>query len=228
MRRDDFEEIRALDLFRHISDASFAELVRGAYFKNFPPQMELITEGDSADFLHVVTEGLVELFCDWEDRETSLATVSPVSTFILAATITDRVYLMSARTLGKSRILMLPSEDVRRVFETDAQFAKAIVRELALCYRSVIRNTKNLKLRTSTERLGNYLLSVSNNYGEADEFELPLEKKKLAALLGMTPENLSRSISSLRRHGVEIDRSAVRVLDRDRLKAYCRPTPLID
>ena len=42
-----------------------------------------------------------------------MATVRPISTFILAATIRDAPYLMSARTLEKSRIILIPSEDVR-------------------------------------------------------------------------------------------------------------------
>ena len=228
MQSNDFAEIRDLDLFRDISDEAFSRLTRGAYVKNFPPQIELISEGDSADFLHVVTAGMVELFCEWEDRKSTLATVSPVSTFILAATITDQIYLMSARTLQKSRILLLPSEDVRHVFETDSNFAKSIVRELAVCYRSVIRNTKNLKLRTSSERLANYLLKTSRLNGAVEEFELPIEKRRLAALLGMTPENLSRSITSLKPHGIEVDRNVVIIRDAAKLERYCRPTPLID
>jgi CRP/FNR family transcriptional activator FtrB len=84
--------------------------------------------------------------------------VRPVSTFILAATIKNAPYLMSARTLEKSRIVLIPSQDVRAVFDVDGNFARAIVTELAQCYRSVIKAQKDLKLRTSLERLANYLL----------------------------------------------------------------------
>ena len=123
-----------------------------------PPQIDLIAEGEPSDFLHVVIAGSVELYSGWNGRETSLATVRPVSTFILAATIRNAPYLMSARTLEKSRIALIPSQDVRAVFDLDGNFARAIVTELAQCYRSVVKTTKDLKLRTSLERLANYLL----------------------------------------------------------------------
>ena len=102
-----------------------------------------------------------------------MATVRPVSTFILAATIRDAPYLMSARTLEKSRIALIPSQDVRAVFDRDGDFARAIVTELAQCYRSVVKTTKDLKLRTSLERLANYLLREQKRAGGAAGFDLP-------------------------------------------------------
>ncbi|SFQ14566.1 cyclic nucleotide-binding domain-containing protein [Tranquillimonas alkanivorans] len=185
-------DVRELDLFAEMEDANFGALMRGAYIQNFPPQIELITEGETSDFLHIVLSGSVNLFASWNGRETSMTTLQPVSTFILAATIRDAPYLMSARTLEKSRVALVPSQDVRAVFGTDAAFARAIVTDLAQAYRSVVKNTKNLKLRTSLERLANYLLRQSRQHGASETFELSTDKRRLASYLGMTPENLSR------------------------------------
>lgn len=221
------EQIRDLQLFKNISEDSFQTLTRAAYVQNFPPQTEMVTEGDSPDFLHIVETGLVELFGSWVGRETKITTVRPVSTFVLAASINDRPYLMSARTLEKSRIIMIPSEDVRTVFQKDFDFARAIVTELASCYRSSIKNTKNLKLRTSRERLANYLLKLSHRAG-SDEFELIFEKRILASYLGMTPENLSRAFKALRGFGVVIDGLKVTFMDRHALEAFANFDELID
>lgn len=223
-----FAEIRAIPLFANSSDTSFAALLRGAYVQNFPPHTELITEGDPADFLHVVAAGSVELFSGWADRETCMTILTPYRTFILAATIKDRPYLMSARTLTKSRIIMIPSEDIRDVFERDTDFAKAIVMEIAICYREAIRNTKNIKLRTSVERLANYIFKHHERSGATGNFTLDVEKKKLASFLGMTPENLSRAFAALKNHGVEVSGSTIRLSDPADLEAYARPYFLID
>jgi CRP/FNR family transcriptional regulator, transcriptional activator FtrB len=221
-------EIRSLPLFRGMEDGNFDELVRGAYIQNFPSQIELIAEGEPSDFLHVVVEGTVELFASWNGRDTSLAMVRPIGTFILAATIRDATYLMSARTLQKSRIVLIPSEDVRSIFEKDAGFARAVVTELAQCYRAVIRNTKNLKLRTSIERLANYLVRKQKEAGGAMSFLLEIEKRRLASYLGMTPENLSRAIKSLQAYGVTVDGSQVTITDLQVVLGLAKPTLLID
>ena len=223
-----YPEIRKLPIFAQMEEANFQSIMRGAYVQNFPPQIELISEGDPSDFLHIVMTGAVDLFSSWNGRETSMATVRPVSTFILAATIKDAPYLMSARTLEKSRIVLVPSQDVRNVFDIDGNFARAVVTELAQCYRTVIKAQKNLKLRTSLERLANYILRAQRHHGDAAEFELGFEKRRLASMLAMTPENLSRAFKSLRAYGVEVDGSVVRVADRADLEGFAKPSAFID
>ncbi len=228
MPNNRFEEIRDLPLFAGIGDESFATLTRGAYVQNFPPHIEMITEGDPADFLHIVASGRIELYSNWADNETAIAFLKPYDTFILAATIKDRPYLMSARTVEKSRIILIPSEDIRAVFESDSDFAKAIVVELAICYRGAIKQMKNIKLRSSAERLANYVVKHHNRAGAKGSFELVVEKRKLASFLGMTPENLSRAFAALKNHGVEVSGSLILIKDADKLAAYARPNSLID
>jgi CRP/FNR family transcriptional regulator, transcriptional activator FtrB len=223
-----YPEVRNLSLFNGMADAHFSTLMRGAYVQNFPPQVELITEGEPSDFLHVVLSGSVDLFAQWNGRETSLATVRPISSFILAATIKNAPYLMSARTLEKSRIVLIPSQDVRAIFDVDGNFARAIVTELAQCYRAVIKAQKDLKLRSSLERLANYLLRQQKRVGGGAAFELEFEKRRLASVLSMTPENLSRAFKGLQPYGVTVDGNRIMIGDQADLERFARPNPLID
>lgn len=228
MPESDYPDIRSLHLFSEMSDERFETLMRGSYVQNFPPQIELIVEGDPSDFLHIVLSGTVELSAGWNGRETTMATIRPVSTFILAATINDAPYLMGAKTLEKSRIALIPSQDVRAVFASDHDFARAIVTELAQCYRSVVKSQKDLKLRTSLERLANYLVRQQAKLDGAVTFELPFEKRRLASMLGMTPENLSRAFKGLKPFGVEVHANQITINNSADLLAFAKPSPLID
>ncbi len=228
MRDSDIPAIRFLPLFNEMAEESFSELVRGAYVQNFPPHMELIVEGDPCDFLHIVVDGSVELLANWNDRETTMTILREGATFILAAAIRDAPNLMSGRTLERSRVIMIPAEDVRAVFKKDHAFARAVVMELAYCYRGVIKGVKGLKLRTSIERLANYLLKLQKKMGGAESFTLSVEKRRLASILGMTPESLSRAIKALRPYGVMIDGQTVSITNPDDIRTLAKPTPLID
>ena len=95
------------------------------------------------------------MFGTHNGRETTIDIMRPVTTFILAAVIRDKVYLKSARTLTPAQIPMVLAQTVRDVFGRDATFARAIVNELAERSRSVVRSLKNEKLRNSAERLAN-------------------------------------------------------------------------
>jgi len=228
VRSNELALIRALPLFREMAEARFESLTQAAYFQRFPASVELIKEGEPADFLHVVVEGIVELYARSNDRETVMEIVRPIETFILAAVVRDQVHLMSARTLAPSRILMLPSRDVKAIFLEDTDFARAVVGELASRYRGMVKALKNHKLRSSVERLANYLLRCDEESGGTGTFRLKIEKRALASLLGMTPENLSRAFTTLANHGVVVDGSEIGFKQRSALTTFARPNPLID
>ncbi len=228
MRVDDLPEIRQLDLFASMSEEHFEELMKAAYLQNFPAQVELIAEGDTADFLFFVIEGCVELYGTANGREGVLALVRPVGSFILAAILKDAVYLMSARTSKKSRILMIPAQNVRDAFEKDDGFARSIVVELAGYFRAVVKEYKDLRLRTGVERLANRLIKYHVSQGARGRVNLPCDKKTLASILGMTPENLSRAFGTLKAYGVSVEGSVVKLDDVESLTVLAKPNPLID
>lgn len=228
MRSSDLPEVRELQLFQTMSDSNFEELMQAAYLQTFPAQLTLIHEGEPADFLYVVVEGKVEMFANSNGREATMAVVRPFGTFILAAVLKDAVYLMSARTTERSKLLLVPSEDIRKAFEKDDAFARAIVGELAGCYRGVVKDLKDLKLRSSVERLANRLIRYDKDQGNTGALELPYDKRTLASLLGMTPENLSRAFNTLKPYGVEVDGSKVRLTDMKSLLTLAKPNHLID
>ena len=228
MRANDIPLVRELDLFAEMAETNFDNLMQAAFLQRFPAQMQLITEGDPADFLHVVVDGGVELYAGANGRETSVEIVHPVSTFILAAVLRDQVYLMSARTIDNARILMIPAENVRAIFADDAVFARAVVRELSGRYRAVVKSLKNHKLRNAVERLANYLLREEAEQASSGKVMLEIDKRTLAALLGMTPENLSRAFGTLKPYGVEVNGRVIHLTKIDDLRRIAKPHPLID
>lgn len=228
MPDSDYPDIRNLHLFRDMSDTHFSSLMRGAYVQSFPARTSLITEGAPSEFLHVVLSGAVDLYSGWNNRESSMATIRPVETFILSATICDGPYLLSARTLEDCKIALIPSHDVRAIFEIDHDFARTVVTSLALDFRAVIKVHKDIKLRTSNERLANYLLRQQRLAGGAAEFDLRFEKRRLASLLGMAPEHLSRAFRRLNAHGVVVNGSHITIEDRKSLERFANPCPFID
>jgi len=228
MRDADRKVIRGLPVFRDMSEANFDELMQAAFLQRFPQHVTLLREGELPDFLHIVVEGAVELYGTHDRHETTIDIIHPVTTFILAAVIRDAVYLKSARTLSPSQILMIPAQTVRDVFGRDAAFARAIVNELAERYRSVVRALKNEKLRTSAERLANWILQSGSRRGSLRRVELSFDKRTLASHLGMTPENLSRNLAMLSRYGVRSSGRDIVIEDQTALAKFAKPNALID
>jgi len=228
MRPKECDLVRALPLFQGIGVQNFDTLISGSFLQRFPQGVTLVNEGDMPDFLHVVVEGTVELFARHDGHETTLDILQPITTFILAAVVRDEVYLKSARTLTPARILMIPAQTVRDLFDRDCGFARAVVNELAARYRSIVRSLKNEKLRTSAERLANWILSEDARHGGTRRVSLGVDKRTLASQLGMTPENLSRNLAQLSRHGIKNEAHGFVIQDAEALRRFAKPDALID
>lgn len=228
MKDADAEIVRALPLFSAMQQAHFESLIGAGYLQRFPHRVVLLHEGQRPDFLHVLVQGAVEFFSASRGRETTLSFLAPPSAFILAAVVLDQPYLKSARTTESSMVVLIPAEAVRGVFTKDPAFARAVVAELALRYRALVKDLKNQRLRTSLERLANWILAYDDKVGRTGEFKLPMEKRALASLLGMRPENLSRAFGELSGLGVEVDGASVRIVNMAALREFAKPDPLID
>ena len=226
MRIGEKPEIARLPLFREMDDAKRERVFAGSFLQVFPPQLTLFEAGQHADFLHVLVDGLVELSATSGGRDTTMRIVEPVTSFILAAVVNDLPYLMTARTLEASRILLVPAALIREVIRQDTALMQATMRELALAYRDLVRALADMKLRQSAERLGNYLLQQAAQDDAGSTIQLRAEKRLLASLLGMTPENLSRAFSALAAHGVRVEGSSISIVDSDALRAIARPDPI--
>jgi CRP/FNR family transcriptional activator FtrB len=228
MRADDIEQMRSLRLFAGVEAYRVEEMLRISFLQRFPAGVELVREGEPADFLHVIVDGSIEVFSDYRERETTVAVLGPGQSFIMAAVILDRIYLKSARSLTPARILLVPADSVRRHFGEDAAFSRSIAVDLAVAYRMVVKELKNQKLRSGLERLANWLLAHHEAAGRPTSFELPFEKKVLASRLGMAPEVLSRSFAALARYHVRVNGPVVAINDLDALCALAKPISTID
>ncbi len=228
MRQDDLQQMRTLRLFDGMVESHVESILRVSFLQRFPAHVELAREGEPADFLHVIIDGQVEVYSSHHQRETTVGILGPGQSFVVAAVLLDRVYLKSARALSPSRILLIPADAVRQYFEKDVHFARSLAIELAVAYRGLVKELKNQKLRSSLERLANWLLVRNTETGALGRFDLPFDKKVLAACLGMAPEALSRSFAALAAYHVDVDGPSVQLRDIDALRKLAYPSALID
>ena len=228
MRLADADIVRSLPLFSGMQDAHFQALVEAGYLQRFPQGVALVHEGERLNFLHVLVEGSIEFHSASRGRQTTLSYLKPPAAFILAAVILDQLYLKSARTAEGSVVVLIPADAVRGIFDKDPAFARSVVAELAQRYRGLVKDLKNQRLRNGLERLANWILAHDEQLGAPGTFKLPIEKRALASLLGMRPENLSRGFGELANLGVTVDGAKVTIRDKAALREFARPEPLID
>ncbi len=227
MRTQDICLIRHLPFFADISPDQLPVLMESALLQSVQAGAQLFNQGDIPDFLYILLAGKVELFAISADgRESVIEIILPVDSLILAAVLLDTPYLMGARVLEPARILMLPAKRLRCEITQRPKLALTMLASMAHQFRSMVKQVKDLKLRSGTQRLAAYLLRLYRSSGE--QITLPVSKKILAGRLNMSPENLSRAFVTLRDYGVSVKGNAIFLSDVARLEEYGLPDVLID
>jgi CRP/FNR family transcriptional activator FtrB len=154
--------------------------------------------------------------------------LKPGAAFPLSAVVRNEVPLSTIRAEGPCRILMRPAEAIRTLLQTDNAFCLAMLNAMARTSRDKTREIKNLKLRSSAERLANWIHEMHRRTPKRRRLDLAIDKKTLALRLGMTPENLARGFAHLRDYGVRVEGRTIWIEDPSALQRFADPTPFID
>jgi CRP/FNR family transcriptional activator FtrB len=189
------------------------------------PDAVLSQQGAMPEALLVLLDGQVALSSTAADGTTALIEVlHPIDHFVLASVLSRLPYLMTARAVTRARLLAIDAAGLLDLVEHEAQLANTLLRSVSREFRTMVRQVRDLKLRTAAQRLGCYLLArVKDGEATRADFRLPFDKGLLAARLGCRQENLSRAFATLRAYGVETHGSRVILHDIPRLKALAVP-----
>jgi CRP/FNR family transcriptional activator FtrB len=217
------EHLRALPEFASVDATIVSRLAATGEVFELPADTVLYEQGSTPDRFYILIEGKIGLTGRSSDgRSTVVDVLMPVDQFALAALLSGGEHLMGAVTLTPSRVLGIPAATLNRMLGEDPCLTRAMLASMSRHYRTLVRQVKDLKLRTSTQRLGCYLLALSDEH-HATSFRLPYDKRIIAERLGMTRENLSRAFAALRAYGVETRGAAIKLDNVARLAAYALP-----
>ncbi len=183
----------------------------------------LFREGDKAESLYVLLSGLVQMTARGpEGQQTVIEILYPGDTFILAAVITGKRFLMTAEVVKSARVLRISGTKLIELIRHGGDFGLRMLATLSTQYRSMVRQVKNQRLRTTSQRVAAFLLDLAYDQGRGENrITLPHNKKMLAALLGMSQEGLSRTFTALRQEGVSIENKQVHIESIIKLRKFC-------
>jgi len=227
--RKSIDEADNLPLLRVLQPSDRTELLKYAVLHAVGPGTVLFEQGETPSFQHVVVNGSVHLLGrSTAGREVLIDVVEPPDLVIPAAVTTGAPYLMRARVPEASQLLLIQAEAFRAAVARKPALAQEIIFSLAGQFRRLVRQIKNLKLRTATERVGCYLVALSRRQGTPHRALLPYEKNLIASELGITRESFSRALSALKADGITVAGDTISIRDGARLASAYGVDPLID
>jgi CRP/FNR family transcriptional regulator len=206
-------------LFQGLPIEQLAELANVAIVQSYAKGESIFHQGDAGIGFFVVRSGRVKVFkLSADGKEQILHIFGEGEHFAEVPALDGECFPANAAALEKSDILFFSRQSFLQLLEQRPTLAINLLKSFARHLRHFSYLVDNLALREVPARLASYLLSLSEQLGNAEIVELDLPKGQLAARLGTIPETLSRVFAKLSREGlIEMEGCQVKLLDLQRL-----------
>jgi CRP-like cAMP-binding protein len=212
--QQDQEILRSQPLFRGLDEEARQVLLSDARVQRVPRNTVLFLQGEPAARFYVIFDGWVKLFRESEDGDESvIAVFTRGDSFAEAAIFDQKVYPVSAAAVEESRILMVPAGSFIGHLKENSSYALNMMGAMSRHLRLLVQQVELLSVRSSTERVAEFIGRLCPPEATSATIKLPLDKALIAGRLGMQPETLSRALAKLREQGIETNRGEVEVPD---------------
>jgi CRP/FNR family transcriptional activator FtrB len=216
----DKNDCRDTGFFAKFGDASFASFIDASYIQTTPANISFITALQQSDLIFTLIDGKTLMFGNIDDRPVALKLQDGPQMIQLGQAVLGHPYEWSVKTLTDSQIVVTPTSVLQKLFEEDTDVRRAVTEEIATSHRVLQHDLFNHKFRRSAHRLAYWILGEVHKSPDTVDLKLSFEKRILASLLGMSPENLTRSFVALSSRGVKCNGRMVVITDQNKLEKF--------
>lgn len=184
----------------------------------------IFQRGDPSTGFYVVIHGKVKLaLTSPQGIEKVLELVGPGQSFGEAVMFMGKPYPVYAQALTDTLALHINKNAIVGGIDGDPAFCRKMLAGLSIRLHRLIHDVESLSLRSSEQRVVDYLLQNLDDAREGQDVHISLSAKKnvIASNLNITPETFSRILHNLSDAGlIKVDGKEVCVKDVAKLRAY--------
>ncbi len=190
--------IHRVPIFEHLtSDES--ETVTAAIQSNHYKKGEYIfREGEKSDKLFIINEGTVKISkLSDHGKEQIIRFLFPGDFFGQFALLQEKNHYANAEVLDASIICFIHKQDFQLIMEHNPKMAYRFLLAVSERLGQADEWLGTISLMETNRRLAKLLILLYDKNNAKSNVRLPAQKKELAALIGTTPETLSRKLALL-------------------------------
>jgi CRP-like cAMP-binding protein len=179
----------------------------------------IIHEGDPIiNFIYLKT-GLVKLYRHANsEREQIICFALPLDFVSLLSVFSEKKYNYSVAALEDSTTCNINLNEIKSIAMENGKFALSIVEKVNRATDRIILDLLKIKQKRLNGRIAFILLFFSKDIYHSNSFNLPVSRKEIAEYIGMTVENVIRTLSDFRKDGIiNIFGPLIEIVDEERL-----------
>jgi len=168
--------------------------------KTYQKGEEIIMAGNLiSDFIYLKS-GLVKLFrTDSHGKSQIIAIGKPMDFVSLMSVFSDEEYKYSVSALEQSTVCIIELSKVTDLAAHNGKFALGVMRKMSRISDNIILDFLEIRKKQLRGRIAHVILMFSKDVFNSSVFDLPISRKEFAEFIGMTTENVIRTLSEFRK-----------------------------
>lgn len=207
--------------FAHVESDELTNICDFKVEREYSKGESIIQEGDPITEFVYMKKGLVKLSKTSINSKDQIISFSKPFDFVsLLSVFSSKEYKYSVTAIEETTVCILQLDLVKKYAEENALFAMDMMSNISQMTDKIIHNSLEIKRKHLKGRIAHVLLYFSDYIYKKDEFELPISRREIAEYIGMTTENVIRTLSEFRKDEIiKIFGKDILIADKKRLKS---------
>lgn len=202
--------LRENPYFESLPEAALAQVAACTSLRRFERGEPLFWEGEACAGLHIVQAGCIKLYrLSPQGRQYIVRLVQEKETFNEVPVFDQGNNPVNAEALEESRVWAVEAVCIRRMMETNPDFAQKVINNLCANLRHLVQAVSEMAFYQVTHRLARLIQET-----RSEAARTRLTQDQMAARLGTVREVVARSLRELERSGaIRVERRRITVAD---------------
>lgn len=201
-------------LFSQLSEDELDRLATISYFEKYSKTNTLFYEGDSPDKMHILVDGVVKTYkTDMKDNEIVLHYFQPISLIAEMANFHHIPFPATSEFETDGAAIKIEYPVFEKEFLKNPTVSFEIIKSLSHKLKNLENIITSQLTLDSTSRVAKFLYENGKEYQNVKHY-------KIASILNITPETLSRVLKKLKQLGLISDDNGknIYIIDREKLE----------
>lgn len=186
--------------FSHVSVEELLDICEIKVEKTYSKGDFITKEGNPINEFLYLKEGLVKLSKTTTGGKEQIISFSKPFDFVsLLSVFSSDNYKYSVSAVEDSVVCILDLSVVKNHARQNAMFTMDLMRRVSEATDKIVLDNLEIKRKNLKGRVAHVLLYFANYIYENNEFELPISRREIAEYIGMTTENVIRTLSEFRK-----------------------------
>jgi len=213
-------ELKGL-FFENLEEDHLNMVCTGKVEKEYLQGETIIKEGTRINNFTYLKSGLVKMYrSDSSGKEQIISIAKPMDYVSILSVFSNENYNYSVSALEDSVTCNIKIEDVKSLVNNNGKMAINLLSKMSRVADKIILDSLEIRKKHLRGRVAFLLLHFSQEVYFSSEFDLPLSRKEMGEYVGMTTENVIRTLSEFRKDDIlKIYGKTIQIVNMDTLKS---------